>query len=251
VPSSLIWIAKDAGSTESFVLVLALSIDLMNRPGMAEAVACLWSSMLLVTAASAQVHADIDLEGGTSVRFLSGRPDPAARNPDPGPTLVLSGRVALFPLLRAGAYVSHDFSPISGADWREITSGGLSIRLLSPWPRRALRIWLGAGFGYAAAYAPSYSTAMARTEQTPVTALISGTAGGFFEVPMSLGASARFSPRLELVGDVGARIGLGFTGAMYTQGPTASANGLPTRAIPAAGDDVVAICLLVGAAYEL
>jgi hypothetical protein len=185
------------------------------------------------------------------VRFLSERPGPLAHNPDAGPALVLSGHIALLPLVRAGAYLAHDFSPISGADLREITSSGVTIRLFSPWPRRALRMWLSGGLGYASAYAPSYPAAVAGGGQTSVSAVISGTAGGFFEIPISIGGSVRLSPAFELVGNLGARIGFGFTGSMYNQGPTASASGLPTRALPAAGDDVVAVFLVAGAAYEL
>jgi hypothetical protein len=185
------------------------------------------------------------------VRFLSERPGPLAHNPDAGPALLLSGHIALLPLLRAGAYLAHDFSPISGTDLREITSSGVTIRLFSPWPRRALRMWLSGGLGYASAYAPSYPAAVAGGGQTSVSAVISGTAGGFFEIPIGVGASVRLSPAFELVGNVGARIGFGFTGSMYNQGPTASASGLPTRALPAAGDDVVAVFLVAGAAYEL
>jgi hypothetical protein len=228
----------------------------MSRRGIARAIvaSCVF---LPARSAVAQVHADIDLEGGPSARFVSGRPSSAlfrqagASNPDVGPTIGMSAHVTLLPFVRAGAYVSHDFSPISGADLREITSAGLSMRLFSPWPRGVVRVWFALGFGYAAAYAPSYTATMAGPGGTAATALVSGTAGGFFEVPMGVGASVRIAPNFELVGDVGARIGFDFAGNMYNRGPTASASGLPTLALPAAGDDVVAVFLVVGAAFEL
>jgi hypothetical protein len=177
-------------------------------------------------------------------------PEPA-KNPDAGPTLVLSGHLAVLPLLRGGVYVSHDFSPISGADLREITAFGLSFRVFSPWPRNALRPWLGVGLGYAVAYAPGYSVTAMGAGPSPVTELVSGTAGGFFEAPLGLGGSVRLSPRFELIGDVGVRIGFGFGGSMYNRGPNVSTSGVPTRGLPAAGDDLAAAFLCIGAAFEL
>jgi hypothetical protein len=201
------------------------------------------------------VHADVDLEAGASAHFLSSRPSALGpvqgESPDAGPTFVLSGHVAVLPLLRGGAYVSHDFSPISGADLREITGFGFSLRLFSPWPRGALRLWLGGGLGYSVAYAPGYTVTTRSAGPTPVTELVSGTAGGYFEAPVGLGGSMRLSPSFELIGDMGVRIGFGFTGSMYNRGPTVSTSGLPTVGAPAAGDDVAAVFLCLGAAFEL
>jgi hypothetical protein len=195
----------------------------------------------------------VDLEAGASAHFLSVRPSPPiqAENPDVGPTLAISGHVAVLPLLRAGAYVSHDFSPLSGADLRELTSAGLSLRLFSPWPQGDIRVWLAAGVGYAAAYAPSYTAPMALGNQASVTTTVSGTSGGFVELPVGLGSSLRLGRGFELVGEAGARIGVGFTGSMYNQGPTVSAGGLTPRPLPPAGDDVLTIFVVLGAALQL
>jgi hypothetical protein len=176
--------------------------------------------------ARAQLHADVDLEAGAMQRLLSSRP--AGRNdPSPGPMFELSGHVAVVPLLRAGVYVSFDLSPVGGEDTREILSAGFSGRLYSPWPRGNWRAWLSLGFGYAASHAPAYASAPA-------------SSGGFFEVPVGVGASLRLSRSFELIGDVGTRIGFGFSGSMYNQSPS-----------PPAGNDSFGAFLVVGAAYEL
>src|ERR1700722_10612968 len=163
------------------------------------------SALVLARPASAQVHADIDLEAGAALHVLSSRP-PVPQNPEIGPTLGLSGHLAVLPLLRAGVYVLHDFSPVSGADLREFTSAGLSVRVFSPWPRNDVRVWLGAGLGYAASEAPAYTGPLAFAGGAPVTAEVSGTKGGYFELPLALGSSLRLSQHFELIAEVGARI---------------------------------------------
>jgi hypothetical protein len=206
---------------------------------------------LLPRAAEAQIHGDVALEGGVEKRFLRARPI-SGQDAGFGPTFELSARVAVVPLLRAGVYVSHDISPVAGADAREITSAGLSLRLMSPWPRGASRIWVAAGFGYATAYAPSY------VEMVPtgpsganVSATASGTSGGFFEVPLGVGASLGLTRGWELLAEAGARIGFGFVGSMYNQGPTVVSLASMPQAQHAAGDDSLGVFLVVGLAYEL
>jgi hypothetical protein len=202
-------------------------------------------ALLLARGASAQIHADADLEVGASAHFLSSRPGgSAARNPDAGPTIALLGHVAVLPLLRAGLYVSHDFSPLPGADLREITSFGLSARLFSPWPRGVVRAWLGTGFGYAVGYSPGYPANLAPAGPSQA---VSGAAGGYFEVPAALGSSLQLSRRFELLASAGVRLGFGFTGAMYEEGPAVPGGGR----VPPAGDDVLAVFVVIGAAFEL
>lgn len=170
----------------------------------------------------AQIHGDVGLEGGVEKRASF------------GPTFGLSAHVALLPLFRVGAYVSEDISPVKAEATREITSAGLSLRLLSPWPRGAFRTWLGVGFGYASAYAPSY----VETLPSGTTARVQSAQGGFFDVPLGLGTSLRFARSWELVLEVGARIGFGFTGSMYNRGPTVT-------------DDSLGVFLTLGLAFEL
>jgi hypothetical protein len=206
---------------------------------------------LLPREAGAQIHADVALEGGVEKRFLRARP-PLGEDASAGPTFELSARIAVLPLLRAGAYVTHDISPVVGTDTREITSAGLSFRLLSPWPRGASRVWVAAGFGYATAYAPSYAEALPSGQDgANVSARVSGTSGGFFEVPLGVGSSVRLGRGWELVAEAGARIGFGFVGSMYTQGPMVTSSAHSPEAKPAAGDDLLGVFLIVGLAYEL
>jgi hypothetical protein len=157
-------------------------------------------------------------------RFLTARP---AGSPglEPGPMLELSGHVAVLPLLRAGAYVSFDLATIGGEDSREILSAGFSGRLFSPWPRGAWRAWLALGFGYDAGHAPAFAG-------------VPATSGGFFEVPLGIGALVRLSPGFELLGEAGARIGFGFSGSEYNREPPA-------------GNDTLGVFLVLGVAYEL
>jgi hypothetical protein len=200
--------------------------------------------------ARAQIHADLELEAGTSLHVLTARQGPAG-NPDPGPALSLAGHVAVLPLLRAGIYVLHDFSPTPGADLRELTSAGLSVRLYAPWPRGDLRLWFATGLGYAAAEAPSYVSPPELANSPGMATQVSSTSGGFFELPLGIGTSFRVSQRFELIAEAGARIGFGFTGSMYEDGPTATTSGSPPRPLPPAGEDRVTVFLVAGVALQL
>jgi hypothetical protein len=186
----------------------------------------------LMSPARAQIHADVDLEAGASLHVLSSRPPGTTLFPEPGPSLVLSGHLAILPLLRAGIYVLHDFSPLPGADLREFTSAGLSLRAFSPWPRDNLRVWLALGLGYAATEAPAYAA-----PATQASADVSSTKGGYFELPLGIGSSLRLSQSFDLVGEAGARVGFGFTGSMYSP--------------MSPGNDVVAVFVVLGVALQL
>lgn len=198
---------------------------------------------------SAQLHVDVELEGGAEKRFLTGRP-PLGEDPGLGPTFLLSTHVAVLPLLRAGAYVSHDISPILTSDTRQITAAGLSFRLLSPWPRGAFRGWLFANLGYAGAYAPSYVETLPAPSDSP-NVMVQGTGGSFVETPLGIGGSFRFAQHWEVVVETGARIGFGFAGSMYNQGPTATSNGSLPKAQRPGGDDLLGVFIALGIAFEL
>jgi hypothetical protein len=204
----------------------------------------------LSTGANAQLHGDLDVEAGASLHVLSSRPV-GGDNPSVGPSFNVSGHVAVLPLFRAGLYVSHDFSPLSGADLRESTSAGLSLRLFSPWPVGSVRLWFAAGVGYTAAEAPSYSKTVVSGDKS-VPATVSSADGGFVDVPMGLGISFRLSRSVELLAEAGARMGFLFTGDMYHPGPTVVPAGSPGAAtLPAAGEDVVTPFVVAGVAFEL
>src|SRR5580692_10071245 len=175
----------------------------MNRTGLAIGTTlCLvaWTS-----SATAQIHGDFDLEAGAADRVVPPRAADAGGT-GIGPMFELTGHVAVVPLVRAGAYVSFDLTPLGYEGVRDVIAAGFSGRLYSPWPAGPFRAWLGLGFGYAAGHAPPYET-------------VSATSGGFFEVPLGLGSSFRLSRSFELVGEAGTRIGFGFTGSEYNRGP--------------------------------
>jgi hypothetical protein len=213
---------------------------------------CAGLGLALVSRTSvAQLHADVDLEAGVDKRFLTARPR-QGENAGFGPTFALSGHIAVLPLLRAGAYASYDLSPLVGADTREITSAGLSFRVLSPWPRGAVRTWFGASFGYARAYAPSYVEPLPSNSQSASSpARVQSTGGGFFETPLGLGASFRFRRSWEILVETGGRIGFGFTGSTYNRGPIAISTGSPPKILPPPGNDSLGVFGVMGIAFEL
>jgi hypothetical protein len=127
------------------------------------------------------------------------------------------GHVAIVPLVRAGLYVAEDVSTAPGLPAREITSGGLHIKLIPPLFSGRWRAWLAAGFGYAVVHAPA--------------------GGGYFEVPVGLGVGFRVRRRVELTGELGARFGFGSTGGAYGAGTP--------------GDDTYAGTLSIGVSFEL
>jgi hypothetical protein len=163
-----------------------------------------------------------------------------------GAVALLTGHVALLPLLRVGGYVSQELSPMSGAtSARDLTSLGLRAKLLSPWPRGATRAWLFVGLGYAAAYGRS-TTAPGRD------ATVEGARGGFVDVPFGMGGSLRLRKPWELCAELGLRAGLGHTGSLYdAPGPTLSAVGQPDRNAAPSGRETFGIGVTVGVLLDL
>lgn len=209
------------------------------------------------TPAHAQVHWDASAQVGVARRVLSNRPV-GGEDAGFGPIGQLTGHVALLPLLRFGAYVGHDISPMGGASSaRDLTSGGLRAKVMSPWPRGALRAWLFFGFGYTGVYARS--TTGPRVFPGPpgspsVTneATVQGAGGGFFEVPFGIGASYKLRKPWELSAELGMRAGFGHSGSVYEDpGPEVrSAGRADTNALPA-GKDRFGIGLTVGVLLDL
>ena len=167
--------------------------------------------VLVAPRAGAQVHWDASAQLGVMKRVLTDR-----QNGDPvagfGPAGQLTGHVALLPLVRVGGYIGHDISPFNdGAlSARDITWGGLRAKIMSPWPRGDVRLWLFVGFGYAGVYQRS-------TSLGPNT-YMRGAGGSFFEVPFGLGASYKLRKPWELCAELGARTGFGHTGSVYGHG---------------------------------
>jgi len=172
-----------------------------------------WSALLLAVSgvlaapsAAAQLHWDAAAQAGIMKRVLVNRP---SGGPDAGfgPVVQLTGHVALFPLVRVGAYLGHDISPMGGdLSARDLTWGGVRAKLMSPWPRGAVRAWLFAGFGVEGVYA--------RSTARPG-ALIEGAGGHFFEVPFGLGTSYTFRKPYALCAELGMRAGFAHSGSAY------------------------------------
>jgi len=178
--------------------------------------------------AHAQVHWDTSAQAGIMKRVLVDRPS-GGEDAGFGPVAQLTAHVALLPLLRVGAYFGHDISPIEGpASARDLTWGGIRAKIMSPWPRGAMRAWLFVGFGYEGVYARSTTVAGST---------VHGAGGGFFEVPFGIGASYKLRKPWELCAELGMRTGFAHTGSMYEQ--------------PGSGTDRYAFGLTIGVLLDL
>ena len=169
----------------------------------------LFAALLVTTPAAAQVHWDAGVLGSFQQRFLNG--GPVAE----GGALTIDGHVALFPLLRVGAWATAEASkPVAGSagggtaqapnadsPLRGIFGGGLQLRITSPWPRGVWRLWLATGFGYDGLASEAGG-------------------GGFFEVPAIVGASYRFRRPWVFLVELEARPSFGFWGSYYAGGVT-------------------------------
>lgn len=153
-------------------------------------------------------------------RFLVGAPA-GARGIAEGGALTLDGHVAIFPLLRVGAYFTGEVSkpidgpasaPVTVTSTREILGGGLRVKIVPPWPRGVWRMWIATGFGYDGV-------------------VTDRGGGGFFEVPAIVGASYRIRKPVVFLMELGARFGFGFWGSYYDG---------------RAGNDVVSVALWLG-----
>jgi hypothetical protein len=206
--------------------------------------------------ARAQLHWDIAGQAGVMKRFLGARS--IKGDAGFGPTIGLEGHVALLPLIRVGAYVGHDISPMPDQiAARDITSGGLHVKLLPPWPRGDFRLYFFLGFGYAGVYARSYPfTASIPTGisggTTPSPGTVQGAGGSFFEIPFGIGATYKLASVVNLVGELGARWGFGHSGSVYEDpGPQLTIPGRPDDNVGPAGIDQWAVALTVGVMLDL
>jgi hypothetical protein len=230
-----------------------------GRCGGAVGVALLGALALLLvpSIARAQVHWDAAAQVGVMKRVLGDRPA-GGEDAGFGPVGQLTAHVALLPLVRVGGYFGHDISPMGGVtSARDITFGGLRAKLMSPWPRGALRAWLFVGFGYAGTYARSTSAPRvfpgdAANPAVTSDATVHGAGGSFFEVPFGLGASYKLRKPWELCAELGMRAGFGHTGSVYeAPGPEVTSPGrADANALPA-GTDRFAVGLTVGVLVDL
>ncbi|MBX3185807.1 MAG: hypothetical protein KF819_02280 [Labilithrix sp.] len=214
----------------------------------------------LATPARAQVHWDVGVQGGVMKRFLGDKP---AGGDDAGfgPAAMLHAHLALYPLVRVGAYLGHDISPLGGdGAARDITSAGARVKIMSPWPRAPWRAWIFVGLGHTRVWARSYATTQslpAAPGQPAVdrSVFVHGDAGGFFEVPLGMGVSYKFRKPWEMFWELGTRIGFGGAGPVYDEQPgrgrRLTSPGLPDAFALPSGQDNFAIGLTMGLQLDL
>lgn len=207
--------------------------------------------------ASAQIHWDASAQVGIEKRVQDNAvPGTSAGF---GPVGQLSAHLALLPLVRAGAYFAQDISPMSGTiAARDFTSFGVRAKVLSPFKAGNLAPYLFAGFGYSIVYARSYHTTLniqngaPGQAGTPTDVLVNGAGGGFFEVPLGLGASYKLWGPIALAAELGVRIGFGHSGSNYTgDGPNITVPNRPDESAEPSGLDRYAFGLTVGLLLDL
>lgn len=212
------------------------------------------ASVFVAAPAAAQVHWDVGADVGVMKRFLSTGANTSSNAPDAGlgPVGELHLHFALLPLVRVGAYLSHDISPQGGVPARQITSGGLHLKLASPWPNGRWRGWAFAGLGYAAVYAKSYHGVLPNQNPDGSNAdiFVEGSNGSFVEVPLGVGIAYKLKKPLELTAVLGSRLGFGFAGDVYNSSVAHSPFSPPLE-VTAAGNDSFALYLAVGVSFEL
>lgn len=201
------------------------------------------------TAQVANVHWDASAQLGVDKRFVVDRPA-GVGDASIGPSGRLAAHVALLPLVRTGAYASYDLSPSAGAT-RDVVAGGLRVKVLSPWPHGAMRVWLFVGFGYAAVFARGYTGDVASASGVLVPdARVSAANGHLFELPFGMGVSYKLRKPWHLSAELGARYGFGHGGAAYDDpGPSFVASGASGSALPG-GVDRWGLGLTIGLLFD-
>lgn len=225
----------------------------LTRP-LSAAIALISAS--LATQARAQVRGDLGAFAGVSQRVLV---SPSGGQGTPGPLVGVEGHVALMPLLRLGGYVTGEIAPTSDVvPAKDMLAFGVRAKIVPPWPRGDWHIWGALGFGFVTAYSPSYSQKLLLPPSgggapVPTQANVDGAGGGFFEVPLSFGASYRVRKPLVVFAELTTRFGFGFFGTLYGGGNGRSVvtADLTPAAISSSGTDVFAAQLAVGAGFDL
>ena len=172
--------------------------------------------------AFAQTHWDVGAQAGTTERIAA----PSAPARAPGPSVEVHGHVALYPLVRIGAYGTVELSPTSGLPSRLVYAGGGRVKITPPLLPAPWHLWafLGGGFAYA---------------QIPAWGLSNWTA----ELPAGVGLGRKLSGPWELCAELSARLdvaGLSWHAAVPLP---AGAQGSGDNA---SGGDVLAVSLSVG-----
>jgi hypothetical protein len=201
---------------------------------------------------AAQLHWDVDAEAGVRKRFTTGS-DPGAPNPGFGPAFELQGHVAVFPMVRVGAYLAQDTSYASGIGPRTFWEGGLHVKVTPPLLPSPWRTWVSAGVGYAYTYAASYTQTI-HVANGSVDESVDHVTGGMIDVPLAVALGYRLrapasSSGWTVFAELGGRIGAAFFGAMYGDGAPGSAPGVPPIVAPFMGKDSFALSLTLGLSY--
>jgi hypothetical protein len=184
------------------------------------------SLLLRPEAARADVRWDLGLEEGAQKRVLVSKPA-GGEDAEVGTTLDVVAHVSLVPLVRLGLYGHYDVSPLSDGAGRDVFSGGIDARVLSPWPQGPLRLYARLGVGEAGTTVLSH--------EAPGGSFVGAASGVFTEVPIALGLQYRVDRRLALNAELGTRLGLGFAGTAY--------------GAPSSGDDIVSVFLAAGVSW--
>ncbi len=151
-------------------------------------------------AAHAKAHWDGSALIGASVPL-----NPGPEGLGLAPTMLVAGHVAVLPLLRAGLYGQLADFHTTNSTARKTLSGGLSLRIASPWRPTTLKLHLRTGFGVGGAWQ-------------------SGISGTAFEVPLyaqvsgQLGKPPMMNPTakpVEWTVALGTPLRFGDAGALY------------------------------------
>jgi hypothetical protein len=205
------------------------------------------SVLLSAREAGAQLRWDASAEVGVMQRFTTGR-DVNVPFPGIGPVAELNAHLAILPLLRVGPYAAHDISPLPGGTQtaRQITEAGLEARIAPPLLPPPWHTWLLVGLGYARTYEPSYPV----TASNGSTVVIGGQGGGLGEGRLGVGLGYRVTRSWEIFAELGGRVGLAFSGSMYTNGHDCGCVTLPPGEVytptPYPGKDSFALSLSLG-----
>ncbi|WP_394833676.1 hypothetical protein LVJ94_44935 [Pendulispora rubella] len=228
---------------------MATLASFSSQPHLARAASIAAGMWLLFSAreAHAQLHWDAGVHAGVARRIYTGGPGDGRFGPIAG----VQGHVALLPLVRVGAYLSHDLSPTDdGGDARNVTSAGARVKVTSPWPNGKWHAWAFLGVGYVGVYARSYHRSFATNGGTE-DGLVAGAGGGHVEIPFGLGIGYRVWRPWEITLEVGTRFGFAFTGSLYQDpGRTAFLTGAGNRHIEPIGSDTVTPFAVLGLSLD-
>jgi hypothetical protein len=180
------------------------------------------AQLVLSWPARAQTHWDVGAQAGVSDRITA----PHAPSRLPGPTFEVHGHIALYPMVRVGAYGTFELSPTSGFPDRFVYAGGGRVKVTPPWVPAPWHLWVFLGVGY------SY-------ENIPRWRLSTSTV----EVPFGVGLGRKVSGPWELYAELAARLEIA---GLSWRAPIPLPPGARPTDDNASGGDVLAVSLSVG-----